>query len=395
MVKVASQERKQNNKLQNRKRNKNGDIVISCHNREETKDAIETLLDGSQRTPLENVFGKGPMLLSDIPEDCCRSKCKITIGIDEAGRGPVLGPMVYSAAYWSSAVTESDDIMEDSSKNANTSKVLKTKFRDSKILTDATRSTLYQSIFDTNDIGFAIRILHASEISRNMLRWKSPYNLNQMSHDAVIQMVDGIVDQFVKFNENKKDGQMDVAEIDTVYVDTVGNPKQYQHKLEKAFMDSKLPIRRFVVEKKADAKYATCSAASVLAKVTRDRIVENWIYSETSSSVTNQNHNNEFGSGYPSDPKCKKWMEENLKDSVFGYPDVVRFSWGPAKLALKEKAALVTWGDDDYDENDDETQYQPSMKSFFGDTANKAKKRKRFDYMQKMGLSVVSSIVER
>jgi hypothetical protein len=56
-----------------------------------------------------------------------------------------------------------------------------------------------------------------------------------------------------------------------------------------------------------------------------------WQYSETllRSDVTK-----DYGSGYPSDPICKKWLAGTL-DPVFGYPDVVRFSWGPTKTLLE------------------------------------------------------------
>lgn len=44
------------------------------------------------------------------------------------------------------------------------------------------------------------------------------------------------------------------------YIDTVGNPEAYRNKLDRVFQSHFI---EFIVEKKADAKYATCSAASV------------------------------------------------------------------------------------------------------------------------------------
>jgi ribonuclease H2 subunit A len=76
-----------------------------------------------------------------------------------------------------------------------------------------------------------------------MLR-SEPYNLNQMSHDAAIDMIRGLTD-------------LQIA-IDTCYIDTVGNPASYKWRLEKEF-----PGIEFIVESKADDKYAPCSAASI------------------------------------------------------------------------------------------------------------------------------------
>ena len=87
-----------------------------------------------------------------------------------------------------------------------------------------------------------------SEISRNMMR-KTPYNLNAMSHDCAIKMIWAVLHAGVT--------------IDTCYVDTVDMPDAYRQKLERVFEGYNI---NFVVEKKADAKYAPCSAASVVAK---------------------------------------------------------------------------------------------------------------------------------
>ena len=35
----------------------------------------------------------------------------------------------------------------------------------------------------------------------------------------------------------------------------------------------------------------------------------------------------DIGSGYPSDPNTKNWLDKNF-DPVFGYPTLARFSWG-------------------------------------------------------------------
>jgi len=177
-------------------------------------------------TCFSTVHGDGALLISDIPASCL--KPGVVVGIDEAGRGSVLGPMIYGAAFWNRS---QDDTIPKG-------------FHDSKQLSDDTRTKLFQQILrKTPEMGFCIRVLESSEISRNMLR-KEPYNLNQMSHDAAIGMVRQLLQAGVQ--------------IETCYIDTVGNPESYKRRLDQEF-----PGIEFVVESKADAKYASCSAGSV------------------------------------------------------------------------------------------------------------------------------------
>ena len=108
------------------------------------------------------------------------------MGIDEAGRGPVLGPMTYAAAFWDSSSSSKDGSIPSG-------------FNDSKQLTPEKRASLFNEIRSSKSIGFVLRILHASEISRSMLR-KVPYNLNAMSHDAAMEMIWAVLSAGVKID---------------------------------------------------------------------------------------------------------------------------------------------------------------------------------------------------
>lgn len=75
-----------------------------------------------------------------------------------------------------------------------------------------------------------------------------------------------------------------------MYVDTVGDPEKYRRKLRYKF-----PEIDITVSKKADSLYASVSAASICAKVTRDHVLAHWQFTEK-----HLNASTEFGSGYPS-----------------------------------------------------------------------------------------------
>ena len=74
-----------------------------------------------------------------------------------------------------------------------------------------------------------------------------------------------------------------------------------------------------------------------------------WKYSEPSFEPIG---GNDFGSGYPSDPKCKEWVEKNLGHPIFGYPDFARFSWAPMKKTMGEGGVTMRWEADDEEEDD-------------------------------------------
>lgn len=65
-----------------------------------------------------------------------------------------------------------------------------------------------------------------------------------------------------------------------IYVDTVGDPATYCKTLKSYFPQSKYKHIEWTVTSKADAIYPIVGAASIAAKVTRDRWVEDWRYAE-------------------------------------------------------------------------------------------------------------------
>lgn len=138
----------------------------------------------------------------------------VLVGVDEAGRGPVLGPMVYAAFI---------------APISNAHGLSSFHFADSKVLSAEKRDELFDKIVQEKEFGWVIRELSAECISNCMLR-KEKYNLNDLSHDTVIEMIREISLQ---------------RKIEQVWIDTVGPPEKYQKKMESFFPSIKLELLNF------------------------------------------------------------------------------------------------------------------------------------------------------
>lgn len=283
----------------------------------------------------------------DWPKIHVPNSCKgvdIVVGIDEAGRGPVLGSLIYCAAFW--PVSENEEIC-------------KMGFDDSKQLKEDQRNKFLQEILTHPSIGYVIREISAQEIAEQMLK-ATPKSLNSLSYDAVIEMLETI-----------RDISPNPPRVEHVYVDTVGDPTFYRNKLMEAlgphFADE------ITVEKKADATFKVVGAASIIAKQTRDTLLERY------RCVNGIELDKDFGSGYPSDERCVQWLIRS-QNKIFGYPvDFVRFSWSTARVSLKEQgAAMVEWP------CDEEESMGGDISSFFGGVTKKKRRRSEYYRVRKM-----------
>ncbi|CAH9113498.1 unnamed protein product [Cuscuta epithymum] len=232
------------------------------------------------------------------------------MGIDEAGRGPVLGPMVYGCLYCAVSYLKTLSTL---------------KFADSKTLKEERREELFEEMKTNGSIGWAVDVIDPRELSAKMLK-KNKINLNEISHDSASGLVRRVLDMGVLLTE--------------VYVDTVGDVDKYRLKLSERF-----PGIKFVVAKKADSLYPVVSGASIAAKVTRDRALRDWVFDESADNM-----HRSFGSGYPGDPETKTWLDHH-KHVVFGFPTLVRFSWGTCNSYSKH-IAEVLWESDINEEDE-------------------------------------------
>ncbi|KAI0359871.1 ribonuclease H2 subunit A [Trametes cingulata] len=256
------------------------------------------------------------------------------LGVDEAGRGPVLGPLVYGVAYC--PVAYKDDLE-------------KLGFADSKTLTAQIRSSLLETLgSDPANLGWSVRVLSPRAISAGMLR-RPPVNLNQQSQEATVLLIREVLARGIQLTE--------------VYVDALGKTGPYE-----AYLSALFPDISFTVTAKADQKFKIVGAASVAAKVTRDAWIEGWVYEELHAGESANKASKYFsggaegeaievkaaaeakwvaetGSGYPSDPKTQAWIKNTL-EPTFGYPSLARFSWATIKVVLDKDAHPVEWIDD-------------------------------------------------
>jgi len=280
-------------------------------------------------SPYNSNNTKNFRLFSDIPQVCKESPC--VLGVDEAGRGPVLGPMVYGIAFC--PVEKNSDLKQLG-------------VDDSKQLTEEQRESMLGKLLENKEyVGWAVDVLSPTYISTSMYR-RGKYNLNSMSHDTAIGLIRAAMDAGVQVSE--------------VYVDTVGPPEKYQAKLEGIF-----PSLTITVAKKADSLYPCVSAASICAKVARDHALRDWVFPE-GGDVTGP-----WGSGYPGDPVTKKFLQTSFHP-VFGFPGIVRFSWKTAEKIIEERGIKVEWEEV---EPEEEENANPSVSQYFVKVEKSSKAR--------------------
>jgi ribonuclease HII len=210
-------------------------------------------------------------------------------GIDEAGRGPIVGPLVV-AGIW---ITE--ELQE---------KLILWGVKDSKKHSPRTRQTLAQKIKD---------IASHYEVT------VPACDIDSLRQEMTLNELEQYI--FVKVAEYKS---ADVYFLDAVDVDSNRFKINFQQGLKS---DAKI-----VAQHKADELYPVVSAASILAKTCRDNAIM-----EISQTLEPQ-LGIPLGSGYPSDPVTRKFLEQWGKK--FGnLPPHTRHSWKTAKT-LKKKLHL-------------------------------------------------------
>jgi len=211
-----------------------------------------------------------------------------TAGIDEAGRGPMIGPMVICGVL---VVSE------------KLSELLRIGARDSKTLSHSQRLKLKEMI---EPIAAKIEIRSIS--AENIDRLRKRTTLNEIE-----------VAEFVSIAKALKPQEIFLDAAD-VKADRFG---------EKIGSLSGLASKGALIvsEHKADSKYPIVSAASIIAKVERDRVISEY-----------HKKYGDFGSGYPSDPKTVDFVK-NLVRNGKELPPIIRKSWDSVRRIIDEESA--------------------------------------------------------
>ena len=199
-------------------------------------------------------------------------------GVDDAGRGSMIGPMVIAGI---------------SIEKKNIPKLRKLGVRDSKKLSPKKRELLYKEIINIVDDYHVIRIP-----PKTIDKYVFEHNLNHLEAKKMAAVITHL--------------KSEISYVDSCDV----NATRFGREISDLSNKSKVRSYHY-----ADSRFVVVSAASIIAKVSRDR------------SISRLNKNYQFGSGYPSDKKSVNFVKK-LVSAKKPLPSSVRKSWKPIQKIL-------------------------------------------------------------
>ena len=201
-------------------------------------------------------------------------------GVDEAGRGSMLGPLVVAGISIS---------------KSKVNLLKKQGVRDSKKLSPRAREHLYKKIIQIVDDHYIVKIS-----PRIIDKSVSNHSLNHLEAKYMAKVISKLSPS-------------------TAFVDSCDvNSKRFGKEISNLTSNTK--IRSY---HHADSKFITVSAASILAKVSRDR------------AITRLSKKHDIGSGYPSDPKTKIFVKKSIRRNQ--NLTFLRKSWKPVKILMEKR----------------------------------------------------------
>ncbi len=203
-------------------------------------------------------------------------------GVDEAGRGSAMGPLVVGVVY-----VEDDSFLRQIG------------VKDSKKLTPKRRESMFDEITGTVEHWCTV-IISSEEIDEQRKRMSlNEIELNMFAEGTSRWCCEKVFADCPDVNENSFGQHLSTL---------VGNGVEV------------------IAKHKADDTYPVVSAASVVAKVTRDRMMED----------IRQEFGRNVGSGYPSDHYTMDFIRDWISEKGSAPPHV-RTSWEPVREMLSQR----------------------------------------------------------
>jgi len=198
----------------------------------------------------------------------------LILGVDEAGRGPVVGDLILAGVLMDNKKIDSLGTIG---------------VKDSKLLTHINRIKICGKIKEMVD---DFRIIRVKPLEIDKAVESKSMNLNWLEARKTAEIINEL-------------------EPDKVYLDCPSpNIDKYVDYLKDLIEDDSIEI---IAKHKADRDFLIVGAASILAKCEREVVVEE-IEKMTCQSI---------GTGYPSNLICQKFLRENWDK----YPEIFRKSW--------------------------------------------------------------------
>jgi ribonuclease HII len=212
---------------------------------------------------------------------CSKTNFVQVCGVDDAGRGSMLGPLVIAGI---------------SINKTKISKLSLMGVKDSKQLTSKSREELYKKIILLVDDHFVAKISPKS-IDASVKN----HGLNHLEAKYMAKVISQL--------------NPDISYVDSCDV----NPQRFGKEISKLSNNKKIKSYHH-----ADSRFVVVSAASIIAKVTRDK------------AISRLRKIHDLGSGYPSDPKTINFVKTYYAVKQV-LPTFVRKSWKPTQKILNTK----------------------------------------------------------
>ena len=205
---------------------------------------------------------------------------KLIAGVDDAGRGPIIGPLVIAGVLFP----------EDQQETLRGMGV-----RDSKLLTPELRTRLDIKI---RSAARKVSLVEAQpkEIDEFVLHGGRLRKLNFLEAKMMANVLSDL---------SAEEAYVDASDV---------NEARYAASIRE-FLPDQLRGMKMFSEHHADRTFPVVSAASIVAKVRRDSLVEGL-----------RKEYGDFGSGYMTDPKTMSFLR-GWRQSHTAYPPIVRMSW--------------------------------------------------------------------